>query len=353
MSTFPTSVNRQPAGTPTGGQFAAGSTGESGLVLDAYPLEPHDTIAAPVDELRGIDSDLAELHERGIKEDSRAVRALVEQRTQIIGNLTVDAEYVDLEDEGVAGKVIAYAKDGTIIFTDGSYSSVDGPTRPCGHKAQTPGCGGCDPGAVDLVIDEGSLTPRPFDPAKDMNNSSDDPYGLRYTPPDAPLPHTHPAVRAGEVREHVTHPDYGMFTRRRDGVVPVEPYAMRFQSDRPISDEEIQRAAQVIGYAYRADVAGEPMGDPQRDSPYSFVIAADTTKSQRTDPDQALLDFEDSTRAMMRDGSPVRKTNSAYGQAGTRLVEGFGEDAPHFELYYDSTQTVPNEKQRQIEGHGR
>lgn len=335
--------NRQPAGTPAGGQFTAGSTGESGLVLTDSPLEPRDTIAAPVDELRGIDLDLAELHERGIKSDSRAVRALVDQRTQIIGDLTVGAEYVDLEDVEVAGKVIAYAKDGTLIFTDGTYSSVDGPTNPCGHKTRTAGCGGCDPGAVDLVIDDGSLRSRPFDPHRDQM-------------PDV----ADPRVQRGEVFDRVSHPDWGTFHRRRDGVVPVEPYAMRFQSDRQLSDEEMHKAAAIIGYAYKADVAGEPMGDPVRDSPYSFVISADTTKSRRSDPDGALLDFEDNTRAMFREGTPVRRTSQAGPHTmGTRLVDGYGDAAPRFEVYYDSVQEgveeddVYSEYERRIEGQTR
>lgn len=326
-----------------GGQFGTQQATEAELSLDAYPLEPHDTIAAPVDELRGIDSDLAELHERCIKEDSRAVRALVDQRTQIIGNLTVDAEYVDLEDEEVAGKVIAYAKGGTIIFTDGSYSSVDGPTNPCGHKTRTPGCGGCDPGAVDMVIEDGSRTARAYDPHRDEM-------------PDA----ADPRVQRGEVFDRVSHSDWGTFHRRRDGVVPVEPYAMRFQSDRPISDEEMHKAAQIIGYAYKADIAGEPIGDPERDSPCSFVISADTTKSRRSDPDRALLDFEDNTRAMFREGTPVRKTSQAGPHTmGTRLVDGFGDDAPRFEVYYDNVQEgvteddVSSGYERRIEGQTR
>lgn len=40
--------------------------------------------------------------------------------------------------------------------------------HPCGHLRRVPGCGGCDPGAVEFVItDDGER--RPFDPALDMN----------------------------------------------------------------------------------------------------------------------------------------------------------------------------------------
>lgn len=39
--------------------------------------------------------------------------------------------------------------------------------NPCGHPATVAGCGGCDPGAIDMVIcDDG--TRRPYDPALDL-----------------------------------------------------------------------------------------------------------------------------------------------------------------------------------------
>lgn len=44
--------------------------------------------------------------------------------------------------------------------------AVDEPF-PCGHEMRTRGCGGCDPGAIDFVIEEGG-TWRPFDPARDL-----------------------------------------------------------------------------------------------------------------------------------------------------------------------------------------
>lgn len=41
--------------------------------------------------------------------------------------------------------------------------------NPCGHYGVVPGCGGCDPGAVEYVItDEGVM--RAFDSALDMQN---------------------------------------------------------------------------------------------------------------------------------------------------------------------------------------
>lgn len=305
-----------------GGKFGTQPAAEANFSLDYHqsPYEPHDSIAAPIEELRDIDNDERELFEAGIKPDSRAVRALAEQRKQILGDMLADAEHVELDDVDVPGKVIAYAKDGTIVFTDGSYSRADGPFLPCGHDEATPGCGGCDPGAVETVIEDGSTAARPFDPHRDAAPDTGD-----------------PRVQAGEVFDRVTHPDYGTLHRRRDGVVPSGPHLMRFQSDRPLSDEEVQQAAQIIGYAWKSTVAGDPVGEPGRDSPYSFLIAADSTRSRRTDRAQALLDFEQDTTTMLSEGTPVRQTTrKGYWTQGTRLVEGFGDNPPNFEVYYDS-----------------
>ena len=39
---------------------------------------------------------------------------------------------------------------------------------PCGHESMRRGCGGCDPGAVEFVLDDGESSWRPFDPTIDM-----------------------------------------------------------------------------------------------------------------------------------------------------------------------------------------
>lgn len=48
-----------------------------------------------------------------------------------------------------------------------SSSAGEAPPYDCGHTHRTPGCGGCDPSAIDYVIPDGG-TPRPFNPATDM-----------------------------------------------------------------------------------------------------------------------------------------------------------------------------------------
>lgn len=170
--------------------------------------------------------------------------------------------------------------------------------------------------------DEPSTTPTRSAPAGDG------------TDPEHPIDSTDPRVQSGEVLDEIVV-DGQSFSRVRDGVGGNWPYAMRLQANRPLSDDEMQTLAGLTGYAYRAGVAGESLGDPERDSPYSFVVGADTTKSQRDDLSIALEDFEEMLPAMAREGSPVRKTDRAgVGTKGTRLVDGLGEDLV-VHLYYD------------------
>ncbi|XKH58451.1 hypothetical protein LG293_17675 (plasmid) [Citricoccus nitrophenolicus] len=159
--------------------------------------------------------------------------------------------------------------------------------------------------------------------------------------PAAPLPMGTPAdpvsssdsrVQAGEVFDTVES-DGQVFHRRRDGVYPDYPYAMRIQADRPISDEELSHIASLTGYSLAATRQGEPMSDPDRDTPYSFTVHADTTKGRQG---RSLDRFEEHLETYLSEGSPVRKTDRAgAGTAGTRLIEGMGADTPKIELYYD------------------
>lgn len=153
----------------------------------------------------------------------------------------------------------------------------------------------------------------------------------------SPIPDYDPRVQAGEVFDQVRVLGNRPFHRRRDGVFPNEPYAMRFQANRKLSDDEKIRFAGMVGYAYSAKVRGEGVGIPESDSPFSFVVRADTTKTRRDDLGQALGEFEDLLPEIVNEGSPIRKTNQAgAGTAGTRLVEGFNDPDLKFEVYYDS-----------------
>lgn len=94
----------------------------------------------------------------------------------------------------------------------------------------------------------------------------------------APVPADDPRVQAGEVFDQVEVDNWGTFHRRRAGVAPGTPYAMRIQANRELDDDEKRRLAGLIGYAYRSTVAGEPLGDPYSDSPYSFVVSSDMSR---------------------------------------------------------------------------
>jgi hypothetical protein len=150
-----------------------------------------------------------------------------------------------------------------------------------------------------------------------------------------PVPADDPRLQAGEVFDQVES-GWGTFHRRREGVHPGTPYAMRLQANRPLSEAEKRQAAGLLGYAYRATVAGESIGDPESDSPYSFMVGADMTKSRRDDLGIALEEFEDKLPELIQEGSPVRKTNQAGPDTkGTRLVDGFNDPSLKFEIYYD------------------
>jgi hypothetical protein len=150
-----------------------------------------------------------------------------------------------------------------------------------------------------------------------------------------PAKFTDRAVQTGHVFDTV---DVGetTFHRRCDGVYPQWPGAMRFQANRPLTDDDMTRMAQIVGYNYAATVAGESLDLPERDSPYSFILGADMTKSRRDDLGIALEQFEENLPGMLCDGSPIRKTNRAgAGTKGTRLVDGFAEPDLVVHLYYD------------------
>ncbi len=166
-------------------------------------------------------------------------------------------------------------------------------------------------------------------------NTAPQPAPVPDVPDGGPVPVEHPAVQGGAVFDSVSVDDQ-VFHRRQDKVYPGEPYAIRLQANRPLTDDEARHVAGAMGYAYRATVAGEPLGMPHRDTPYSFVVSADTTKSARDDLGVALEAFEDMLPTMIDEGSSVRKTDRAgAGTKGTRLVEGMHEPDLAFEVYYD------------------
>lgn len=268
------------------GQFATKPASESQVSLAA---DPDPDVAGTVERLRSLDRADQVLADAGMTQDDPARAVLADARADALFDAT-SGEHVELDSDAIAGRTVAYAKDGTILFADGDWSSVSGPGSRDGAPAP-------DPHRLP---------------------TSDD-----------------PDVQAGAVHDTVVA-DGTTFHRLRPGINPGTPYAFRFQADRPLSDAEVQQAAQLVGYSYAANVRGEPLGDPVRDTPYSFVVGADTTKSRSDDIGMALEEFEEDLPVMFEQGSPVRKTDRAgAGTKGTRLVEGFGDTTPSFEIYAD------------------
>lgn len=143
-----------------------------------------------------------------------------------------------------------------------------------------------------------------------------------------------PRVQAGEFFNTVIV-DGDTFHRRRPGVYPGTPYYTRVQADRPLTADEVERMSQLLGYEYARSVRGERLGSPTQDTPCSFILHTDVTKSASDDVGVALEEFESNLPTIMREGSPVRKTNRAgAGTKGTRLIDPL-TDPPAFHLYYD------------------
>lgn len=55
--------------------------------------------------------------------------------------------------------------------TPGGIRVPEGYVRPhpCGHFDPVTGCGGCDPSAVEFVLDDTTGRARQYDPARDLN----------------------------------------------------------------------------------------------------------------------------------------------------------------------------------------
>ena len=160
--------------------------------------------------------------------------------------------------------------------------------------------------------------------------------------PNAPIAVTDPKVQSGKFFDTVTA-EGTTFHRVRDGVVPVEPQAIRIQTDRPLADEDVAKISQMTGYALRTAGQGEGASDPIQDTPYSFIVHNDTTKGGQC---KNLDRFQANLHTIMHHGSPVRKTDRAgAGTKGTKLIDGYGSDSPGIEIYYDDAAVDPEHQQ--------
>ena len=111
------------------------------------------------------------------------------------------------------------------------------------------------------------------------------------------------------------------------------PDNMRIQASRPLSDEEVQKVAQLTGYQHRQTLNGEGLSDPARCGNASVLVGTDNTKSAGRK--SMFSEFEDGLETTLQEGSRLRTTNrSGPGTKGTRLIEGLGSDVT-FTLYYE------------------
>jgi hypothetical protein len=110
------------------------------------------------------------------------------------------------------------------------------------------------------------------------------------------------------------------------GIYADVPYAIRVQVDVPLTEEQANTLAALVGYAY-AKTGGERGNGFTQDSPNSIMYWCDTTKGRAY---QRLDQFFGDARIYIVEGSPQRKTKNM-----TRLVEGLG-DVGNISFWADS-----------------
>jgi len=134
-------------------------------------------------------------------------------------------------------------------------------------------------------------------------------------------------VQSGEVFDKVEH-DGVVYTRLTDNNYPSEPYQFRLQFSRELSDEEMTHARDLAAYAWAVDVRGETLElEPEKDTPFSFVIFGDTTKSRRSDSDSAVQDWKDTMSSFFTEGTKQKDESKRIPPVDKELT---------FELYADS-----------------
>ncbi len=104
--------------------------------------------------------------------------------------------------------------------------------------------------------------------------------------------------------------------------------ALAVKASKRLTKAERERLAQIVGYAWRAFMRAENLATYERQGHDKIVFwQADTTKTVRDDVTDGWRDFLATLPRMVREGTPVRKTDRAGANTkGTRLVEGLGSD---------------------------
>ena len=126
------------------------------------------------------------------------------------------------------------------------------------------------------------------------------------------------------------------FHKRVEGTFPGWPDGVRVEVGREISNEEMRGLAGIVRYSGRSELRNvEGLDGPYRDGPNSFVMYLDGTKTYSDDVGIAHERFEEKLPGMLREGTPVRKTDQGgVGTKGTRKWEGV-PDIGEVSLWYD------------------
>lgn len=278
MTTAPARVQK---GVPSGGQFAASARGEADISLASAQSAAQRAVE--------------QAYEAGIAEGARRAAG---------GSPRSLSEVMDLSSVSFDAHEPDAHEDPTVLdpFGDDPWGEA-GPTVPC------IACGGT--GRVERG--------HPGRACPTCGSTGE----MAATPPGQDI---------------VDVPGWGTFHRRRDGIYAGEPQAMRIEASRPLTEDEMTRLAQLVGYKYAAVGRGESMSDFEADSDRSFVTGVDTTKGRAY---QRLHEFEDEMDAFIHEGSPERKTNRAgAGTKGTRLIGGLGDPDLRVQVYYDDIVAV-------------
>lgn len=130
------------------------------------------------------------------------------------------------------------------------------------------------------------------------------------------------------------------FTRAGTSIWAEWPDGIRIEADRELDNAEIRHLASIVGYAQRSTLRGaEPISAPFRDGPNSFVVYQDATKTYSDDTGMSYERFEAALPDLVREGTPVRKTDRAgAGTKGTRTIDGLGDLG--VSIWYDSVGTA-------------
>lgn len=179
-----------------------------------------------------------------------------------------------------------------------------------------------------------TATPGIYEHENGLILGNDSPAAQRGVLLDQIAVKTHPADTEPTIFKLHKKVENGNSQEEDNATFPGTPYHIRIQTDQKLTSEEVKHLAQLMGYSYRTTIRGESLGEPEQDTPYSFVMFADTTKSRSDDLGMALENFEENYPETVQNGSPIRTTNRAgEGTKGTRLVNPFPKNL-NLHFYY-------------------